>query len=160
MTGSSLPVKARYRVQRISLLSALKVGLIVGWLLALVPALFLAWLITRFLVRVYGAVSRIQPIDIDVLGRNLAHIDPIALVGQSENVRLLGDLAASPTATTLMITVVLTLLGAFLGLVAMLMFGAGYNLLAKVAGGLEVELQPAPAVLPAPSRPPELPPST
>ena len=133
---------ARYRVRRVTWTSALKVGLLLGWSLALVPAMLLAWLATRALDGLAAALGGIQNYDISLLGQTVASIDPIALTGQTDNVNTVLSMSQSGGAIFLLLTVVLTLLGGLLVVAGVLLFVAGYNLLARAVGGFELELEP------------------
>jgi hypothetical protein len=132
----------RYQVQRITWGSALKVGLALGWALVIVPAMVIAWLVNVVIDRAFATVAQIQPMDINVLGQSLATIDPIQIVGQAENVQTLGSLSASGAAVFVLVTLVVTVLGALVVLLGVLLFVGGYNLLARAVGGFEVDLAP------------------
>ena len=145
MSGAQEPraaLSARYRVRRVTWTSALKVGLLLGWSLALVPAMLLAWLATRALAGVATALGRIQNYDISILGQTVASIDPIALAGQTDNVNTVVSVSQSGGAVFLLLTVLLTILGGLLIVAGVLLFVAGYNLLARAVGGFELELEP------------------
>src|SRR3569832_1968567 len=73
----------RYTVRRISLGSAAKVGLALGWLVALCPALCLAGVAIQVLRRVSAALGQIRSFDIGVLGQTIATIDLVSLLGLS-----------------------------------------------------------------------------
>lgn len=133
---------ARFRVRRVTWLSAVKVGLALGWLLAVSPAMFVAWLATRILGSVAGAVERIQSYEISVFGRTVASIDPIALFGQTDTANTVLALDQNGGLLFLLLTLLLTFLGGLLVVAGVLLFVAGYNLLAKAVGGFELELEP------------------
>jgi hypothetical protein len=131
-----------YRIRRIRLGSALKVGLLLGWLLALGPALLFAWLALEAMRRVDAALVGVRPMEISVLGQKLATIDPIAIAGQAENVQHVHGWVADAAGTFLALGGVLLLAGTVLVLLSVLLFCGGYNLLARLSGGLEVDLMP------------------
>jgi len=131
----------RYTIRRIAPGSALRVGCTVGWLVALCPALCLAVAAVQVLQRVNQAFTRIEPLDITVLGQPVARIDFLEILRLSDAARAVGRLVATVPATLIILTLLLTLLGAVVLAAAMLLFSAGYNLLATIGGGLEVELQ-------------------
>jgi hypothetical protein len=143
---------ARYSIQRITLTSAFKVGLTLGWVIALMPALVVAWLVTQVVARVYATVSGIQPFNITVLGQNVANIDPISILGQTNNVQTLTNLATNQAFTFIAVTLIVTIIGAILVLLCALLFCGGYNVLARLTGGFQLELKPwsaSQAALPA-----------
>jgi hypothetical protein len=131
----------RYTIRRIAPGSALRVGCAVGWLVALCPALCLAVAAVQVLQRVNQAFVRIEPIDINVLGQPVARIDLLEILRLSDAARVVGRLVASVPATLLILTLLLTLVGAVVLAATLLLFCAGYNLLAAIGGGLQVELQ-------------------
>ncbi len=132
----------RYTIRRIVPGTALRVGCALGWLVALCPALGLAWLAAQLIQRLSQALAQIEPLEIALLGQPIARIDLLEILRLSTAAQLLDRLAANLPMTFLMIAFVLMLLGAAALAVAVLLFSVGYNLLARLGGGLEVELQP------------------
>jgi hypothetical protein len=130
-----------YSIRRISLGSALKVGLFLGWLVALFPALALAWLALAALRRVDAALGQITPYDINLLGQTIARFDLLSAFGLTSLVQTIDRLAGNELLTFLTIVGVLTLAGAALVMVTLLAFCLCYNLLAAVFGGLKLELR-------------------
>jgi hypothetical protein len=130
-----------YSIRRISLGSALKVGLFLGWLVALFPALALAWLALAALRRVDAALGQITPYDINLLGQTIARFDLLSAFGLTSLVQTVDRLAGNELLTFLTIVGVLTLAGAALVMVTLLAFCLCYNLLAAVFGGLKLELR-------------------
>ncbi|KPV53743.1 hypothetical protein SE17_07835 [Kouleothrix aurantiaca] len=65
----------RYMIRRISVTSALRNALLLGWLVALLPALCLAGVAVQALRRVSAALGQIQAFNIEVLGQRIATID-------------------------------------------------------------------------------------
>jgi Transmembrane domain of unknown function (DUF3566) len=131
----------RYTIRRIAPGSALRVGCAVGWLVALCPALCLAVAAVQVLQRVNQAFTRIEPLDITVLGQPVARIDFLEILRLSDAARAVGRLTATVPATLVILTLLLTLLGAVVLAATLLLFSAGYNLLARIGGGLEIELR-------------------
>jgi hypothetical protein len=131
----------RYRLRRIAPGSALRVGCAVGWLVALGPALCIAIVVVQVLRRVGQALARIEPLDINVLGQPIARIDFLDLLRLRDTASTVDRLTSSAATTFLLAALLLTLLGALLVAVALLLFSAGYNLLASLTGGFEVELE-------------------
>jgi len=131
----------RYTIKRITLGSALKVGLLLGWLVALLPAMGLAALAVLSLQGVSNAFGQVQTYDINVLGQSVASIDLLSLLGLSDEASRVGDLAALGWGLFGTLTLALTLLGGLMVAVTTLLVSLCYNLLAAVAGGLTVELR-------------------
>lgn len=131
----------RYKVRRITTGSALRVGLVLGWLVALCPALCLAVAAIQVLNRVSQALGQVEPFVISVFGEQIARIDFLELLRLSGTAETVERLAANQPLTFAMLALALTLLGAAVIVGVALLFSAGYNLLAALGGGLEVELE-------------------
>ncbi|HEX5692270.1 MAG TPA: DUF3566 domain-containing protein [Roseiflexaceae bacterium] len=130
----------RYRLRRIAPGSALRVGCAVGWLVALAPALCVAIVVVQVLQRVAQAFARIEPLDINVLGQPIARIDFLDLLRLSDTAGVVERLTNSAATTFLLAALLLTVIGALLVAVALLLFSLGYNALASLTGGLEIDL--------------------
>jgi hypothetical protein len=131
----------RYTIKRITLGSALKVGLLLGWLVALLPAMGLAALAVLSLQGVSNAFGQVQTYEINVLGQSVASIDLLGLLGLSDEASRVGDLAALGWGLFGTLTLALTLLGGLMVALTTLLVSLCYNLLAAVVGGLTVELR-------------------
>lgn len=131
----------RYTVKSISPLSALKIGLLLGWILALLPAAVAAAAALAALQSAAAAFSQVQTYEITVLGQNLASIDVLGLLGLADEAGRVDELAAMGWGLFATLTFALTLLGGAIVAVTAVFFSLGYNLLAAVAGGLTVELR-------------------
>lgn len=129
-----------YRIRRVTLGSALRVALALGWLVAIGPAMCIAVLAVRVLTRVSAAFAQIEPIEVSVLGRLIARFDILERLQLASTAQTIAEMAQHPTNTFVIFTLLLTLVGAIAILVVALLFCLGYNLLAGVGGGLEVEL--------------------
>jgi hypothetical protein len=130
-----------YTIKRIGLGSALRVGLALGWLIALFPSLVLAWLALAALRRVDAALGQVTPYELSLLGQTVAHFDLLAAFGLTGLVQTVARLAGNGPATFLTIAVVLTLAGAAIVVVTVLAFCLCYNALAAAFGGLKLELR-------------------
>ena len=133
----------RYTIRRISLLSAMRVGCAVSWLVALCPAIGLAVLAAQVLQRVNGAIQRVEPMDITVLGQTIAHIDFLETLGLRTGAQTVGRLVANIPTTIALFTVLLVLTGSLVLVAVLTLFSIGYNLIAAMGGGLVVELREA-----------------
>jgi hypothetical protein len=130
----------RYTIRRIRLGSAIRVGLLLGWLAALCPALCLAGLAVQALRGVDGTFDRVAPVTISLLGQDLARIDLLEALGLRQAAQAVDRLVGSAPTTFVLITLLLLLAGALAIVAALALFSLGYNLLAAVGGGLEVDL--------------------
>jgi hypothetical protein len=133
----------RYTIKRIGLGSALRVGLLLGWLIALFPSLALAWVAMLALRRVNDALGQITPYELSLLGQTVARLDLIQLLGLTSLVQSVGRLAGGGWATFLTLAALLTLAGAAIVVVTLLAFCLCYNLLARAVGGIKLELEAA-----------------
>ena len=133
-------MSVRYRIRRITPASALRVGCAAGWLVALCPALCLAGVAVQVLQRINQAFARIEPLEITVLGQQVARLDFLEILRLSAAAQIVARLVGSLPLTFVLLAAVLTLLGAVMLAVGVLFFSVGYNLLASWGGGLEVEL--------------------
>lgn len=132
----------RYTVRSISLLSALRVGCALGWLIALCPAIGLAWLVGQAIQRINESVSRVETFNLEVFGQPIATIDLMQLLGLSNAASTVSELAANLGTTVIMLSLVLVAVGALAVALTVLLFCMGYNLLAALGGGIKVELRP------------------
>jgi hypothetical protein len=131
----------KYKVKRIGLGSALRVGLALGWLIALFPSLVVSWLAVGVLRRVNDALGQITPYEVSVLGQTIARLDLLQLLGLTGLVQSVGRLAGGGLGTFLTIAALLTLAGAAIVIITLLSFCLCYNLLAAAVGGLTLELE-------------------
>lgn len=132
----------RYTVRSISLFSALRVGCALGWLIALCPAIGLAWLIGQAIQRIHESVSRVETFDIEVFGQPIASIDVVQLLGLSNAASTINELATNLGTTVAMLVLLFIAAGALAVALTVLLFCMGYNLLAALGGGIKVELRP------------------
>jgi|HigsolmetaAR202D_1030399.scaffolds.fasta_scaffold29567_2 hypothetical protein len=131
----------RYTIRGISLGSAVRVGCALGWLVALGPALCIAVLLFQVLVRVNQALTRVEPLQIEVFGQQLAQVDFLALLQIRDAAQTVSQLAAAGTTTFLLLLLAMTAVGAAVLMLIVVLFSIGYNILAAIGGGLEVDLQ-------------------
>jgi hypothetical protein len=135
-----------YTVRRISLLSALRVGLLLGWLVALLPAAGLAGLFVLAVQQASAAFGQVNPYELSFLGQTVASLDPLALLGLTDTASNLNSMAEQAGALFGTLTVGLTVVGGLGVALTTLLFCLCYNLIAAIGGGLRVELSDARAV--------------
>ena len=131
----------RYSVRRIGLGSALRMSLLLGWLAALCPAICLAGLAVQLLRALSRALAQVQTLDITVLGQKIATIDVLALLQLRGAAESIDRLTAGLLGTFLLITLALLIVGGAMFVVVGLLVSLGYNLIAPLAGGIEVDLR-------------------
>lgn len=131
----------RYSIRRIGLGSALRMSLILGWLVALCPAMCLAGLAVQLLRVISRALAQVQTLDITVLGQRIATVDPLALLQLRATADSIDRLTAGALGTFLLFTLVLLIVGGAMFVVVGVLVSLAYNLIAPLAGGIEVELQ-------------------
>ncbi|MFQ3664112.1 MAG: hypothetical protein SNJ69_17190 [Chloroflexaceae bacterium] len=130
-----------YRIRRVSLRSALRVGLVVGWVIALIPAFPVALLATVALEGLASLLASVQPYELSFLGQPLVTIDPIDLVGLRPLAEWSAGVADLGGALFWLLLVLITLGGALLVMVGIVLVCLLYNLLVPVNGGLQVQLE-------------------
>ncbi len=130
-----------YTIRRVSLRSALRVGLALGWVVALVPAVPSALLATAALEALAGLLASVQPYEVSFLGQQVASIDPIDIAGLRPLAEWSAGLADLGGALFWLLLALITLGGALLVLVGTVLACLLYNLLAAVSGGLQVQLE-------------------
>ena len=131
----------RYTIRRISIGSAARSALLLGWLVAICPALCLAGVAVQVLRRVSAALGQIKSYEISVLGQKIADIDLVSLLGLTNAAQTTAQLTSRIGVTFILLALALTLAGAAVFLGGALLVSIGYNLLARLVGGLEVELR-------------------
>jgi hypothetical protein len=146
-------MNVRYQVRRITARSALRVGFTLGWLVALPPALVSGWLATRLVEQVDAALRglreaevRLPSFELPVVGLvelGSVPVDVATPLGLDSAARDAAGLAAQLPLVFTTVTLVAVLAGAALFTFGLLLFCLGYNLIAGLGGGLEIELRSA-----------------
>lgn len=131
-----------YTIDRISLRSALRVGLLLGWLVALLPAAAAAGLGVAALQQLDAAFGRMAPYELSLLGQTVATLDPLAWLGLADTAADVGSLTDRTGPLFWGLTLVLTLAGGLGVALTAVVVSLCYNLLAAVGGGLRVDLRP------------------
>ena len=131
----------KYTIRRIDLRSAARVGLALGWLVALFPSLVLSWLALIALRSLSAALGRIAPYELSLLGQPVARLDPLQLLGLDRLARNVAALAGNGLLTFVLLAALLTLAGAAIVVVTLLAFCLCYNLLARLSGGIRLDLE-------------------
>ena len=131
----------RYSIRRVGLGSALRMSLLLGWAVALCPALCMAGLAVQALRTLSRALAQVQTLDITVLGQQIATVDPLALLQLRGAADTVNRLTAGLLGTFLLLMLALLIVGGAMFVAVGLLVSVVYNLVAPLTGGLEVELQ-------------------
>jgi hypothetical protein len=131
-------------IKHISLRSVARSALLLGWLVALMPALLLAWIAMQVLQWINSLFGSVEPFDLELLGQTIAIIDPIELASLDGARETVAGLTAGGMATLLFFALIVLLVGALLFVVGALLLALGYNLLAGLGGGITVGLAELP----------------
>jgi hypothetical protein len=128
-------------IKHISLRSVARSALLLGWLLAIIPALVLAWIAMQALQWIDGLFGSVEPFDLELLGQTIATIDPIELASLDGARQTVAGLAAGGTATFMLFALVVLLVGTVGLILSAVLLALGYNLLAGLGGGISMELE-------------------
>ncbi len=127
-------------IRRIGLASLGKLGCLLGVVAVFLPSLLcglsglgLTGLIRRWL-------ETWQEVTITLLGKEVASLDLVQLLGLEELLDLLQVLASASGPLLFLTVLVLALISGALLAVIVILVGLAYNLLAKASGGLVVEM--------------------
>jgi hypothetical protein len=130
-----------YRLQRVSLGSALRLGLLLGWLAALLPALVLAWLMVQLVGGVNMLLGQMTPYELSLLGQRVTSLDPLSFLGLADFALQISALADLGGMLFVLLSLALTLLGGLGVALTSVLVALVYNLVAAMGGGLKLELR-------------------
>ena len=145
----------RYSIRRIAPASALRAGCALGWLVALPPALCVAGLLVRAVQFADTSLSRLSDTQVDLPDFQIPLVGTIELgtvpvdltgpLGLDAPASQVAELAAQLPQLFAGAALALIAVGALVLALIVLLVSLGYNLLAALGFGLEVELAPSPA---------------
>jgi len=140
----------KYRLQGISTVSIARFGCLLGWVVTIVPSLTCGVFFWGGLAVIRNWLAGLGHINLDLLGFETS-LNLIELLQLEEFLALLETLAGRALPLLLALVIVVAILGGLLVALTLILLGWGYNLVAWLTGGLELELReiPAAAVLPA-----------
>ncbi|MBI5029981.1 MAG: hypothetical protein HZB51_05595 [Chloroflexi bacterium] len=130
----------RYMVRRIDLASIARLGLFLGWIIVLVPAMIVAGAGVIAIEKINEALAQVKPFSIDLLGQQLMRVDLINLLQLQPVQQTIQPWAETPWLTFLTLTLGLLLVGGFLWMFTGLMAGMLYNIIARLGLGLMVDM--------------------
>lgn len=130
----------RYRLQSISTLSIARFGCLLGWIVTIVPTLACGVFFWGILAVLRNWLAGLERIRLDLLGFETS-IDLIELLQLQEFLTLLETLAGRALPLLLALVIAVAVLGGLLVALTLILLGWGYNLVAWLTGGLELELR-------------------
>ena len=133
----------KYRLQGISTLSVARFGCLLGWIVTIIPSLACGLVLWGTVVAVRNWLEGWEQLDLNLLGFEYA-FDLVELLQLQELLALLQNVAGRALPLLLALVVVVGVVGGLLIALTLIVLGWGYNLLAWLTGGLEVELREIP----------------
>ena len=140
----------KYRLQGISTLSIARFGCLLGWIVTIIPSLTCGLVLWGILGAIRNWLEGLENLDLDVLGFEYS-VDLIELLQLGEFLATLQTLAGRALPLLLALVIVVGILGGALVALTLILLGWGYNLVAWLTGGLEVQLQEIPTLPALPS---------
>ena len=140
----------KYRLQGISTLSIARFGCLLGWIVTIIPSLTCGLVLWGILAAIRNWLEGLENLDLDVLGFEYS-VDLIELLQLGEFLTTLQTLAGRASPLLLALVIVVGILGGALVALTLILLGWGYNLVAWLTGGLEVQLQEIPTLAALPS---------
>lgn len=140
----------KYRLQGISTVSIARFGCLLGWIVTIIPSLMCGVFFWGILAVIRNWLAGLERINLDLLGFETS-IDLIELLQLQEFLTLLETLGGRVLPLLLAMVIAVAILGGLLVALTLILLGWGYNLVAWLTGGLELELREItdPVALPA-----------
>jgi phosphotransferase system glucose/maltose/N-acetylglucosamine-specific IIC component len=130
----------KYKLQGISTLSIARFGCLLGWIVTIVPSLICGLVSWGLLTGVRSWLEGLESLDLNVLGFETS-VDLVELLQLGEFLATLQTLAGRALPLLLAMVIVVGVLGGALVALTLILLGWGYNLVAWLTGGLEVQLE-------------------
>jgi hypothetical protein len=130
-----------YTIRKVSVGSAIRLGVTLGWIVALGPALGLAGLAVIAIQRLNQALVQLTPFSFSFLGQELARVDILELLKLQYAAQAVGQAATHAPATFLGLAALLALAGTLGVIVVTLFLALAYNLIGRLGWGLSVDLR-------------------
>ena len=130
----------KYRLQSISTLPIARFGCLLGWIVTIIPSLMCGVFFWGILAVIRNWLAGLEHINLDLLGFETS-IDLIELLQLEEFLTLSETLAGRALPLLLALVIVVAILGGLLVALTVILLGWGYNLVAWLTGGLELELR-------------------
>ena len=138
----------KYRLQGVSTLSIARFGCLLGWIVTLFPSLACGLIAAGVLAGLRSWLEGLEAISLDMLGFEYS-LDLIELLKLGDFLAMLQTIQLRTLPLMLALVIVVGVLGGALVALTLILLGLGYNLVAWLTGGLELELREIP-VLPSP----------
>ena len=140
----------RYAIQKVNTLPLAKFGCALGGLAMLLPGLIVAVGLVQLVGLLRTLLDNWQAVQTDLLGLGMpVEFDFITLLGLQTSQSVITRLDDQRYLVALLVMLLAIIGGGLLVALVILLVGWGYNLLAALTGGLEVELREQPASIPA-----------
>jgi hypothetical protein len=130
----------KYRLNGISTLSIAKFGCLLGWIVALFPNLVCALTAWQLVSALRGWLEGLEQINLSILGFDYV-LDLIDILQLQQFLATLQNVEGRGIPLLVALLVATSVVGGVLVAVVLILLGWGYNLLAWLTGGLEVELR-------------------
>ena len=130
----------KYRLQNISTLPIARFGCLLGWIVTIIPSLMCGGFFWGILAVIRNWLAGLEHINLDLFGFETS-IDLIELLQLEEFLTLSETLAGRALPLLLALVIVVAILGGLLVALTVILLGWGYNLVAWLTGGLELELR-------------------
>ena len=133
----------KYRLQSISTLSIARFGCLLGWVITVIPSLTCGLALWGILVAVGNWFESWERVSLEVLGLEYT-ADLIELLQLEEFLTTLQVVESRAFMLIVALVILVGVLGGGLIALTLIVLGWGYNLLAWLTGGLELELKEIP----------------
>jgi hypothetical protein len=133
----------KYKLQGISTLSIAKFGCLLGWIVALIPNLLCALTAWQLLAALRVWLEGLEQINLSILGFDYV-LDLIDILQLQEFLTTLQSVEGRAIPLMIALLIAASVVGGVLVALVLILVGWGYNLLAWLTGGLEVELREIP----------------
>lgn len=133
----------KYRLQGISTLSIAKFGCLLGWIVTLIPNLVCALTAWQLLAALRAWLEGLEQINLSLLGLDYT-FDLVDILQLQEVLTTLQGVEGRAIPLMVALLIAASVVGGALVALVLILLGWGYNLLAWLTGGLEVELREIP----------------
>jgi hypothetical protein len=133
----------KYRLNGISTLSIAKFGCLLGWIVTLIPNLVCALTAWQLLAALRAWLEGLEQINLSLLGLDYT-FDLVDILQLQEVLTTLQRVEGRAIPLMVALLIAASVVGGALVALVLILLGWGYNLLAWLTGGLEVELREIP----------------
>ena len=134
----------KYRLNGISTLSIAKFGCLLGWIIAVIPNLACGLVTWQLVAALRIWLEGLEQISINLLGIDYT-LDLIDTLQLQQLLTAVQRIEGRGVPLIIALLIVASIVGGVLVALVLILLGWGYNLLAWLTGGLEVELQEIPS---------------